>query len=475
MLHIFSGMITAYVGRCRSRNSDFFSIFALMTVCTIFCEMGNAQETGITNLTLVTLAGQPNAGSLDGTGTNASFYYHEALVVDKAGNVYVADSYNSTIRRITHQGVVTTIAGQAGITGTNDGVGANARFSGPRGIARDISGNLYIGDCANHTVRKMTPNGTNWVVTTLAGAGGYVGTSDGTGIVARFNYPEGLVVDAAGTVFVTDHWNHTVRSMKPKIIQGVTNWAVVTLAGQPAIHGTNDGFGAAAQFYYPDGIDVDGSGNLYVVDTYNHTIRKITPTLTANATNWVVTTLAGKPLTSGITDGLKGAARFKMPRGIVLDGLGNAYIGDAYNNTIRRMTLDGVVTTIAGVGGVAGAVDGTGTAARLNHPFGVALDSNGNLYVTDQLNNTIRKGWAVGTSPVFTLGTPTLETNQLSFPLSVVTGPVSGLTVFSSTSLGSSWNPNLSAKIVTNVFGVYYTVRVPLDSGQMEFFRVRTP
>ncbi len=190
------------------------------------------------------------------------------MAVDGAGNVFVADTWNHTIRKITPTGVVTTLAGTAGSSGSADGTGATARFNEPFGVAVDGAGNVFVADTWNHTIRKITPTG---VVTTLAGTAGFVeGSADGTGAAARFNEPYGVAVDGAGNVFVADTDNNTIRKITPS---GV----VTTLAGTAGSSGSTDGTGAAARFYWPEGVAVDGAGNVFVADAVNYTIRKITP------------------------------------------------------------------------------------------------------------------------------------------------------------------------------------------------------
>ena len=215
------------------------------------------------------------------------------MAVDAAGNVYVADTGNDTIRKITPAGVVTTLAGTAGQAGSADGTGTAARFNEPDGVAVDAAGNVYVADTNNDTIRKITPAG---VVTTLAGTAGQAGSADGTGAAAQFNAPEGVAVDGAGNVYVADTGNDTIRKITPA---GV----VTTLAGTAGQVGSADGTGSAARFNDPDGVAVDGAGNVYVADTINDTIREITPA-------GVVTTLAGSPGQYGSADGTGAAAQF---------------------------------------------------------------------------------------------------------------------------------------------------------------------
>ncbi len=321
--------------------------------------------------TLAGLAG--NSGSSDGTGSAARFDQPRSVAVDAGGNVYVADSANQTIRKVTPGGVVTTLAGGAYSSGSNDGTGSAARFDYSQGVAVDAGGNLYVADTSNHTIRKVTPGG---VVTTLAGRVGYSGSSNGTGSAARFYRPYGVAVDAGGSIYVGDTWNDTIRKVTP-------GGVVTTLAG--AGHaGSSDGTGSAAGFRWPYGITVDAGGNVYVADNQNYTIRKVTPA-------GVVTTLAGLAGTSGSNDGTGSAARFYNPTGVAVNSGGNVYVADNQNHTIRKVTPGGVVSTLAGLAGNSGSSDGTGSAARFYNPTGVAVNSGGNVYVADSGNNTIRK------------------------------------------------------------------------------------
>jgi sugar lactone lactonase YvrE len=333
-------------------------------------------QSSYTPYAFANFAGMPGVpGSADGTGSAARFNAPNGVAVDSAGNVYVADYSNDTIRKVTPGGVVTTLAGLAGSPGGADGTGGAARFNAPNGVAVDGAGNLYVADKGNDTIRTVTPSG---VVTTLAGLAGNPGSADGMGSAAQFNNPTGVALDSAGNVYVADYHNDTIRKITPA---GV----VTTLAGLAGNPGSADGTGSQARFYNPGGVAVDATGNVYVADQFNQTIRKITPA-------GVVTTLAGQVETAGSADGTGSAARFYFPTAVAVDSAGNVYVGDQSNDTIRRVTPGGVVTTLAGLGGNPGSADGIGSQARFAMPSGVALDSAGYLYVADNGNDRISKG-----------------------------------------------------------------------------------
>ena len=342
-------------------------------------DTGNETIRKITSAGVVsTWAGSGQIGSADGLSTAAQFFTPTGVAVDTSGNVYVADFSNSTIRKIDPAQNVTTLAGLAGNNSYADGTGSAARFSLPNSVAVDTSGNVYVADVFNNTIRKITPAG---VVTTLAGSAAFLaGNVDGTGSAARFNTPEGVAVDSGGNVYVADFGNDTIRKIT------IPGGVVTTVAGQAAGSGSADGTGSAARFSAPVGVAIDTSGNVYVGDGGNNTIRKIT------IPGGVVTTVAGSAPTAGSTDGTGSAALFNAPSGLAVDSSGTIYVADSLNNTIRKITSTGVVTTFAGSAGVTGSADGTGSAAQFNLPRGVALDSAHNvLYVVDGQNHTIRK------------------------------------------------------------------------------------
>lgn len=314
-------------------------------------------------------------GTTDGAGSVARFCGPGGVTVDASGNVYVADSSNHTIRKITPAGVVSTFAGEAGTIGNknNTNIYSPANFDHPQGVAVDAFGNVYVADTDNNLIRKITTTG--WV-SYFAGSG-TVGSTDGIGSDARFNSPTGVAIDAFGNVYVADYNNHTIRKI-------TAAGEVSTFAGSAGILGSTDGTGTNARFYFPSGVAVDALGNVYVADTSNSTIRKITST-------GVVTTLAGSAGTYGSSNGTGANARFKGPNGVAVDASGNVYVADSFNQTIRKITLAGVVSTLAGSAGTSGSTDGIGTTARFYVPQGVVVDASGNMYVADTGNSRIRK------------------------------------------------------------------------------------
>ena len=345
-----------------------------------------------TAYTFTTLAGIATlAGTVNGTGTAAAFNSPAGVAVDGSGNVYVADTGNSVIRKITSAGVVTTFAGNIAGPGSKNGTGTAAEFNLPYGVAVDASGNVYVADSGNSMIRKITSAG---VVTTLAGTAGLSGATNGTGTAARFNFPQGVAVDASGNVYVADSDNSVIR----KITAG---GVVTTLAGTAGLAGATNATGVAARFNVPQDVAVDASGTLYVADTGNNTIREVTPA-------GVVTTLAGTAGLTGFTDGTGAAAQFNSPQGVAVDVDGNVYVGDTFNDVIRKIAVGGVVTTLAGTVGVTGSLDGKGPAALFDGPAGVVVDGNGTVYVADSENDTIRRGSlqilsiGVGTAPAIT-------------------------------------------------------------------------
>ncbi len=266
-----------------------------------------------------TLAGTPGqVGLVDATGAGARFNFPVGIAVDATGNALVADARTFTVRRISSTGVVTTFAGVAFQAGTVDGPAATARFLLPYGVAIDAAGNTFVAEGGAHVIRRISANG---VVTTLAGVAGSAGYADGQGSAARFNVPWGIAVDPNGTVYVADSENHVIRRISPAGM-------VSTHAGKSGVTGPADGTGEAARFQQPRGIALDAAGNLFVADHGNHTVRRV-------SSSGFVVTIAGSPGVIGDDDSVGAAARFFDPVAVAVDG--NAvYIADSGNNLIRR-------------------------------------------------------------------------------------------------------------------------------------------
>jgi sugar lactone lactonase YvrE len=322
--------------------------------------------------TVTTFAGNGFAGSSDGTGTSASFNFPFDVAVDANGDLWVADSVNNEIRKVTREGVVTTVAGVSFESGSTDGSGSNARFNRPWGLKVAPNGDIWVADSRNNKVRRVTAAG---VVSTVAGSGSY-GARDGAATQARFAFPTGLAFDSSGNAYVADRESQVVR----KIL--TSSLTVTTSAGSAPSGGTADGLGLEARLFYPGHAVADSAGNLYFLDSA-HTVRKVTA-------DGVVTTIAGLAGTPGSADGTGAGARFNYPSGITLDTAGNLWVADTFNHTIRKITASGVVTTVAGAVGVVGKADGIGSQAHFNYPWGLAFDNTGNLIIADTYNHLVR-------------------------------------------------------------------------------------
>jgi sugar lactone lactonase YvrE len=327
---------------------------------------------------VTTFAGRADAaGAADGPLATARFIAPSGLAVDSRGDLYVADSGTFTIRRIAN-GAVTTISGVSGTAGAIDG--RPAGFAEPAGLAITPADDfLFIADRGNHAVRLRYPgDATLGFVITIGGALTQRGMADGLYEVSRFNAPSAVAADPRGRLYVADSGNHRVR--KVTTVPGyVGYYTSETFAGGG--EGMADGPRIQAQFRAPAGVAVDGEEVVYVADSGNQTIRKIA--------NGVVTTLAGSPGARGSDDGYGAAARFDTPTAMALDARGNLYVCDSGNQTIRKVSPSGLVTTVAGLAGSEGASDGTGAAARFSTPSAIAIDANGTIYVADRGNHRV--------------------------------------------------------------------------------------
>jgi sugar lactone lactonase YvrE len=393
------------------------------------------------------IAGQVGQiGTNDGPALEARFELPVGVAVDQTGNVYVGD-WNSTVRRISPDGNVTTVAGKPGEKGLIDGAGADARFNSVPGLAVDSASNIYAADFYNHAIRKITPDGT---VSTIAG--GNWGYEDGVGREAQFVWPNGITLDAAGTILITDLFAENIRKITP---DGV----VTTVAGPhgAAISGAGfqqvDGVGSAARFWMPSSIAAGPGGNMYVADWNNRTIRKITP-------DTAVTTFAGATKTRGTNDGPALAARFYSPQSLVLDAHTNIYVLERVHGTLRKISAGGMVTTVQ-------VCDSTGQPLAFRAPEGIAIDAAGNLYVADSSNRVIRKG-----RRALTLGIdePAQGTNlTLSFRPTK-----SGESVIEYTD--SLENPNWKALQTKSAeLGAAVTITDDNTSGHQRFYRLKQP
>ena len=305
--------------------------------------------------TVNTLAGSEAFGLKNGADTTAQFQDAFGVATDAAGNIYVADSGNNSIRMITPAGVVTTIAGN-GTVGMVNGMGQAARFNYPHGLVVDAAGNIYVVDAGNNRIRKISTAGE---VSTLAG-NGTAGYADGAGKDAEFDFPADIAIDPAGNLYVSDGNNKRIRKITP--------------TGEVSSLGD-------AIFSFPEGVAIDATGNLYVTDAGSGQIRKVS---SAGA----VTIFAGTGI-FGNKDGAGAEAEFFNPEGIAIDAQGNLFVGDLGNNLVRKITPAGIVSTVAGSS--RGILNGPGPVAKFNGPSGIAVDGAGNIYVADSSNSRIRK------------------------------------------------------------------------------------
>jgi sugar lactone lactonase YvrE len=394
---------------------------------------------------VTTLAGSGAAAFADGAGLVASFNAPVGVAVDAAGNVYVADSLNHRIRKVTPAGVVSTLAG-SGAPAFAEGTGGAASFNTPSGVTLDSVGDVYVADTLNHRIRKVTPGG---VVSTFAGSG-TASHFDGTGAGADFSSPGGVTVDSMGLLYVADTGNHRIR----RVTTAGDVVSVVGGSGNPT-PGFADGQDSVALFHTPTSVAAAASGNVFIADSDNHRIRAL-------ATNTrTVTTPAGSA-TATFADGTGAAAGFDTPRGVAADATGNAYIADSLDHRIRKMTPAGQVTTIAG-SGAPGFADGTVDVARFDTPGGIAAGGVGTFYVGDTNNHRIRKIVALGPGQLVV---------AWNAPAAAGSSPIVGYTASASAAGKASGTctvpaPATSCTITGLASGVVYTLSVIATSGAL--------
>ncbi|MEI6653274.1 MAG: choice-of-anchor D domain-containing protein [Verrucomicrobiota bacterium] len=340
---------------------------------TVWFEVSN--DPGLDGVQVTTVAGSAS-GFVDGTVAAAQFNQPSGLTTDAEGNIYVADTLNHRIRKITAGGTVATVAG-TGVAGFADGPGATAQFNEPLGVVLGGDGTLFVSDSKNHRIRAISPGGE---VTTYAGFG-VAGFTEGVANGARFNSPSGLTIDAAGFLYVADRNNHRIRKV-------AADGSVSTLAGT-GIAGFTNGAGNVAQFNGPLGVAVNAAGVVYVTEAAAHSIRKIQP-------DGMVSAFAGSPTTPGFHDGAGAVARFASPVGLAVDAGGEVVVADPGNQRIRKVTPGGMVSTRAG-SGIQGAANGLGEVAQFDNPVAAAVNSVGELLVGERTFSTVRR---IGTSNV---------------------------------------------------------------------------
>lgn len=380
---------------------------------------------------LALLAGHTHqTGYVDGVGTAARFGRVESILVDTAGTLYVADGTHNTLRVISAGGTVSTLAGRGGYWGSDDGVGANARFGAPVGLAFDADGSIVLADSVMQLIRRVAPDGST---STVAGLKAPFGLRDGQGTNAWFARPAGMAVSSRGAIYLSDVGNYAVRRLTAdgtvttlarfpyrytqvygthpfgadipsfggvavdadenvyvadsgsNVIRKIAPDGTATiLAGQPGSLGYQDGPGATALFNSPIGIAVDAAKNVYVADTFNHVIRKIDP-------NGVVSTWVGMPRIEGDADGPRATVQFSFPTHLVLTSDGSLVVADFGNNTLRKVAPDGRATLLAGKTKYSGWTDGNGSDARFGQFGGMALGPDGDLFLADRAYAVVRR------------------------------------------------------------------------------------
>jgi len=332
---------------------------------------------------ITTFAGSGSSGGFGGDGgpaTSALLWSPWGVAADPAGNVFIADYRNHRVRIVGTDGIIATLAGNGAFdTPGGGGPATSSQLALPKTVALDSSGNFYIADTAGNTVRQVTPGGT---ITTLAGTGlpGYTGDS-GPATAAQLNGPQGVVVDSSGNVYISDSSNEVVREI-------TTDGNIATFAGDGTMGYSGNGAAATAgELNLPCGLALDSTLDLYIADFGNNVIREVT-----SANDYIV--FAAGAFNAGYYgDGAAAtSALLDSPSSVAIDSSGNIYIADSYNSVIRKVNTSGIISTVAGTGTAGYSGDGgAATSAQLYLPWGVAVDSSGNLFIGDTGNNVIRE------------------------------------------------------------------------------------
>lgn len=314
-----------------------------------------------------------------GQATSATLNQPYGVAADGAGNLYIGDQQNHRVRKVWWDGHITTLAGNGTATYNGDGIQATAAsLKYPYAVLPDAAGNVYVADCNNLRIRKISTTG---IITTVAGNGTDAFAGDnGQAVNASISYPHGIALDAAGNLYIADCFNHRVRKVS-------TGGVITTIAGNGATGFSGDGGQAVnASLYYPTSIAFDSAGNCFISDCFNGRIRKVAP-------SGIISTIAGNGATSYSGDGGQAtSAGIYHPYGIAFDASDNLIISDSLNNRIRRVSSNGIISTIAGNGATGfGGNGGRATSASMNNNRAISLDPAGNIYVADFLNHCIRK------------------------------------------------------------------------------------
>jgi trimeric autotransporter adhesin len=330
-------------------------------------------------ITTVAGSGAKGFSGDGGPATSAALNFPAGVTADGAGNLYIGDTYNQRVRRVSPAGIITSVAGTGAVGYSGDGgLATSARLNLPEGVAVDSAGNLYIADSANSRVRKVNPAG---IITAVAGNGTYGYSGDGgLATTAGLYLPFDVAVDSAGNLYIADLKNYRVRGVSP-------SGTITTIAGSGTYNYSGDGGPAdSAQLFYPTGVSSDAAGNLYIADLNNNRARKVSPA-------GIISTVAGDGTPGFSGDGGPATtAELSDPASVAVDGVGNLYIADAGNNRVREVSLSGIIATAAGNGTEGFSGDGgPATSAQLNVPEGIAADGAGNLYIADYANARVRK------------------------------------------------------------------------------------